>query len=107
MRAARAVVKDKALHLVAELRERGRGRGAREPRAHHDDLVFPLVGRVDELDLGFMALPLVSERTGRNLGFEFGHGGEYLGVGFDQTAEDGERDGGVEQEIDPAIGRSE
>ena len=41
-----------------------------------DDLVFPLVGRIDELDPGLVVAPLVGERAGGNLGVEFGHGGK-------------------------------
>ncbi len=72
--AARAVMEDEALHLVAQLGQRGRGGGAREPGADHDHLVFALVGGVDELDLRLVLAPLVGKRAGRNLGIEFGHG---------------------------------
>ena len=57
--AARAVVEDEALHLVAELGEGGGGRGAGEAGADDDDLVFPLVRRVDELDLRLVLGPLL------------------------------------------------
>jgi hypothetical protein len=72
---ARCVVEDEALHLVAELGERGGGGGTGEARADDDELVFALVGGVDEFDLGLVLAPFVGERTGRNFGVEFGHGG--------------------------------
>ena len=73
MGAARAVVEDKVLHPVAKLSERGGGRGAGKTGTHDDDLVFPLVGRIDELDLGFVLLPFAGERARGNFGVEFGH----------------------------------
>ena len=64
--AARAVVKDEALHPVAELGQRGGGRGAGEAGADDDDLVLPLVRRVDELDLRLVLGPLLRERARGN-----------------------------------------
>ena len=70
---ARAVVKHEALHLVAEIGEGRRARCTGEAGAHDDHLVFPLVGGVDELDVGLVLAPLIGERTGGNLGIERGH----------------------------------
>jgi hypothetical protein len=66
-------VKDDALHLVAEFAERRGRRGAGEAGADDDDLVLPLVGRVDELDVAEMLGPFLLQRTARDLRFEF-HG---------------------------------
>ncbi len=74
VRTARAVVKHERLHLVTKLGERsGRG-GTSETCANDDDLVFPLVGRVDELDLGFVFPPFFGERARGNFRVEGGHG---------------------------------
>ena len=58
------IVEDEVVNLVAQFRERGRGGGAGEARADDDDLVFPLVGRVDELG-GELVLRPTSARAGR------------------------------------------
>ena len=57
VRAARRVLEAEALHLVAELAERRRGRRAGEAGADDDDGVSPLVGRVDELHLELVLRP--------------------------------------------------
>ncbi len=73
MRPARAVVKHEAFHLVAEFRQGGRRRGARQAGADDDDLVFALVRRVDQSDRALVAPPFVREGAGRNFGIEPGH----------------------------------
>jgi len=76
VRAAGRIVQHEALHLVAELGERGGGGRTGEAGAHNDDLVLPLVGGINELErLRLVLAPLLGERAGGNLGFEFGHGG--------------------------------
>ena len=72
---AGAVVENKILHPITELGEGGGARGAGQAGADDDDLVFALVGRVDELDLRLVLAPFFGERTGGNPGFKFGHGG--------------------------------
>ena len=63
--AARAVLETERAHVVAELGERGRCRGSRQPRPHHEDRVLALVRRVDELQLETMPLPALLERPRR------------------------------------------
>src|SRR5437867_5922811 len=53
---------------IPELGERRRRGRPREPGADDDDVVLDLVRRVDEPDLGAVALPFVGERAGGNLG---------------------------------------
>ena len=65
-------------HPVAELPESRRRRGAGEPGADHDDGEFPSVGGVDQLDPEAVVVPLVLQRSGRDLGVELdvhGHAG--------------------------------
>ena len=75
VRAAGRVVKHDALHLVAELGERGGGGGTGETGTDDDDLVFTLVGGVDQLEVGFIGAPFVGERAGGDVGIESGHDG--------------------------------
>ena len=56
------VLEAEARNVVAQIGEGGGGRGPGEPRAHHDDVILPLVGRRDEPDLGAVARPLRLER---------------------------------------------
>src|SRR5262249_54896504 len=59
-----------ALHVVAELGEGGGGGGAREPGAHHDHRVLPLVRGVHELHLEAVLLPFLLDRSRRDVGLE-------------------------------------
>ena len=70
VRPPRRVLVAEALDVVAELGQRRRGRRARQPRADDDDRVLALVGRVDELDVELVLLPLLLERAGGDAGFE-------------------------------------
>ena len=54
------VVEREDLHLVAELAERGRGRRAGQAGADDDDLELALVGRVHELDVELVLVPLLA-----------------------------------------------
>ena len=60
VRAARAVVVAEALDVVAQLAQRRRGRGAGQAGADDDDVVLPLVGRVDQLQLEAVPVPLLA-----------------------------------------------
>ena len=111
VRAPRAVVEHEVLHLVAQLGEGRRRGGAGQAGADDDDLVLPLVGRVDELDVALVLAPLVGERAGGNLGVEFGHDGNSLVGGdrldgrdgrVDLAEQDRAGDGGVGEEVDDA-----
>ena len=64
VRAPRRVVEDEALDVVAELAERRRGRRAGQSGADHDDVVLPLVGRIDQLVVRLRVVPLL-RRAGR------------------------------------------
>src|ERR1035437_389395 len=67
--ATRAVVIDKVFHFVAELSERGGGGSTGEAGSDNDDLVFALVGRINELErLRLVRAPLGGKRTGGNFG---------------------------------------
>ena len=59
VRAARAVLEAEAFHLVAQLRQRGGGRRARQAAAHDDDVELALVGRVDQLHVELVLVPLL------------------------------------------------
>ena len=65
--AARAVLEAEALHVVAELAEAGRGRGAGQAGAHHQDGELALVVRVDQLQVVAVLQPLGLQRTGGDL----------------------------------------
>ena len=73
MGAARSVVEDEVLNLVTKVAEGGGSRGTGEAGADDDHLVLPLVGGIDEFDVGLVLAPLVGEGTGGNFGFERGH----------------------------------
>ena len=76
VRAPGAVMEDKTLHLIPQLGERGGSGRAGETSSDHDDLVLPLVGRIDQLDVRLVFPPLVGEGAGGNLRVELGHGGK-------------------------------
>ncbi len=70
VRAPRRVVEREERHVVAELAERCGGRRAGEPAAHHDDLVAALVGRVHQLHVELVLLPLALDGPVGDLGVE-------------------------------------
>ena len=63
VRAPRAVLDAEVDDVVAEFAERGGGRRAGQAGADHDDRVLPLVGRVDQLHLELVAVPLLRDRA--------------------------------------------
>ena len=67
------VVEDEAGDVVAQLRHGGGGRGASETGPHHDHMVLPLVGGVDQLHLEAVLVPLLLEGTAWCLGVQFEH----------------------------------
>src|SRR5688572_14049601 len=71
VRAPRAVLEAEALHVVAELGERRRGRRAGEPAADDEDRVLPLVRGIDELVLEPSAVPFLLDGAVRHGGFQF------------------------------------
>ncbi len=79
VRAARGILEAEALHVVAQLAERG-GRGsARQARSHHDDVVLALVGRIDQLQIELVLVPEGLDRAGGDFGVEF-HMRSYISV---------------------------
>ena len=60
--APRAVLDAEVQDVVAQLAERGGRRGAGEAGADADDRVLPLVGRVDQLHLELVPVPLFGDR---------------------------------------------
>jgi len=67
------IMEHEVVHLVAQLGQGRRGAGTGQTGTDHDDLVLPLVGRVDQLGAELVFLPLVGQRTGGNLRIERGH----------------------------------
>jgi hypothetical protein len=70
VRASRRVVEREQRDVVAELTERRGGGRAGEPAAHHDDLVAALVGRVHQLHVELVLLPLALDGPVGDLGVE-------------------------------------
>src|SRR5439155_24165749 len=68
--AARAVLETETFHVVTQFGERGGRRRAREPGADDDYLELPFVGRVDQFHFEAVLVPLLRERSGRNVGVE-------------------------------------
>ena len=68
--AAGRVVEREGAHVVAELRQRGGGRGPGQAGADHDDLVLALVGRVDQLHVELVLVPERFDVAVRDLGVE-------------------------------------
>ena len=65
-----AVLDAKSLDVVAQLRQ---GRGGRTPGqagAHHDDLKFPLIRRVDQFQIEAVPVPLGCQRSPGNFAVE-------------------------------------
>src|SRR5207302_10088772 len=67
---ARAVLEAEAVHVVAQLGQRSRRRAARQAGAHHEDAILALVGRVDQLHLEAVAVPLLGQGPGGGLGIQ-------------------------------------
>ena len=65
---ARAVLDAEAEHVVAELAERGGGRGAGQAGAHDDDRVLASIGGVDQLGVEAVAVPFLCQWSAGNLG---------------------------------------
>ena len=76
--AAGGVLEAEAPHLIAELGEAGRGRGAGEPGAHHQDREFPLVVGIDQLEMPLVLVPLLLDGTGGDPAVERRHRGHEL-----------------------------
>ncbi len=70
VRAARAVLEAKAIHLIALLRERSSCRGACQTRADDNHGVFATVGGIYQLEIKAGFFPLLFNWAGRNFGFE-------------------------------------
>jgi hypothetical protein len=68
--AARAVLVTKAFNVVAKLSQRGRGRAAREPAPHHNDLKLPAVIRGNQAGVILVARPFVREPAGWDFGVQ-------------------------------------
>ena len=65
-----AVLDAEGLDVVAQFRQGGRGGAAGQAGAHHDDLELSLVGRVDQLQVETMSVPLRFQGSARNLGIK-------------------------------------
>ena len=70
MGAARAILVTEALHVIAELAQRRRGRSSREPAADDDDFEFSPVIRSDQARVVLMVRPFLGEGAVRNSGLE-------------------------------------
>ena len=93
VRAARAVLEAEAFDLVAQLGQRGGGRGAGQAGADDDDVELPLVGRVDQLQVELVLVPLLRP-AGRWVFWRRGSLQRLLSI----AAEDRDRDGDVAEE---------
>ena len=69
--AARTVLETEALDRVTQLGEGRRRRGPGQAAADHDDLVFAFVGRVDQLHLEPVPVPLGSQGARRDVCVQF------------------------------------
>ena len=70
-----AVVEGESLDPVAQLAQRGGGRGASQAGADHDDVEPTLVVGVDQLHGELVVLPLVGDGAGGDLGVQGRAGG--------------------------------
>ncbi len=69
MRAAWAVLKAEAVDVVTQFTKACGGGTTGETRTNDDDVVLPLVGGIDELELELMLVPGLLDRPGGNIGF--------------------------------------
>ena len=70
VRPPRRVLEAEALHVVAELAQRRRGRRSGQSAPDHDDVYFRLFAGIHQLHLEAVRVPLLLDRAGRHLGFE-------------------------------------
>ncbi len=70
MGSARRVLVAVAAHVVSQLAQRGGGGAPCEPGSDDDDRVFPLVGRVHQLHVEPVPVPLLRQRARRDPGLE-------------------------------------
>ena len=73
VRAAGAIVEDKTVHLITELGHGSGSGSASQTGANDDHLIFPFVGRIDQLHVGFVGAPFVGEVAGGNIRIKSGH----------------------------------
>ena len=73
MGATRGIMEHEVVHLVAQFGQGRRGAGTSQTGADDDDLVLPLVGRIDQLGAELVFLPLVGQGAGGDLRIERGH----------------------------------
>src|SRR6516225_522556 len=66
--AAGTVLIAETLHVVAEFPEAGGSSATGEAGTDDDDVVLALVGRIDELEIEFVLVPGLLNRTGRDVG---------------------------------------
>ena len=73
MGATGGIVEHEVVHLVAQLGQGRRGAGTSQTGTDHNDLVLPLVGRIDQLGAELVFLPLFGQGAGGDLRIERGH----------------------------------
>ncbi len=67
VRAPRRILEAEAVDVVAEFGQARGGGAARQSRAHHDDRVLALVGRIHQLKVEAMTVPSRLDRAGREI----------------------------------------
>ena len=67
MGAARGVLQAEGEDVVAQLGQRGRGRSAGQPGTDDDQGVVALVRRIDQLEFELVFIPLLRDRTARDI----------------------------------------
>ena len=70
---AGAVLDTEGLDVVAQLRQRGRGGAAGQAGAHHDDVKFSFVGRVDQFQFKLVPIPFLCQGPAGNFGIKLHH----------------------------------
>ena len=70
VRAARRIVERENVDVVTKLGKRGCGRSASQATTNNNHLELALVVGVDQLHVGFVVVPLIRNRTARNLGVQ-------------------------------------
>src|ERR1017187_3150728 len=71
VRAPGGILEAEAVDVVAQLGQARRGAAAGQSRAHHDDGVLPLVGRIHQLEIEAMAVPSRLDRARGRIRIEF------------------------------------